>query len=66
MKKWLAIHPGKITYDDGDEHYISAPRLMELYRVNPDECIVWDRERPETYLGRRWKDYEHLYPAYNY
>lgn len=39
-KKYL-VCPGEVTSrTDGDTHYIGAARLMDLYRVNPSECMV--------------------------
>jgi len=62
MKKY-AIHPGWINSRfDSDIHYISADRLANLYHLKPGNYIIWDIERPETYLGRDFKDYTHLYP----
>ena len=29
-----------VSKTDGDMHYIGAIKLMELYHVNPAECIV--------------------------
>lgn len=40
QKKYLVI-PGKVTSQtDGDTHHIGAMRLIELYGVNPDECLI--------------------------
>lgn len=60
-----ALHPGFITSErDGDLHYIGVAQLARLYQLRPSEYIVWDRKRPETYQGREWNDYVHLYPSY--
>lgn len=58
-----AIHPGYVTsFRDGDRHYLSASRLAELYGLSKDRYIIWDRSRPETYRGRDWDDFKHLFP----
>ena len=34
------IHPGYvISKNDGDRHYIGYHKLIELYNVDPKECI---------------------------
>ena len=55
-EKRYAIHPGWGYSQDGDRHYIGYFRLIELYKLNPKECIRWD-----DFAGRRWNDYVHLY-----
>jgi len=60
--KKYAIHPDFVTSNyDGDRHYISFQQLARLYGVNPQDCIVWDASRPDTFRGRRYGDYTHLY-----
>ncbi len=55
------ICPGKIISEtDGDEHYISAQRLIELYGVNPEECKIVDS--PQSAFGLKWNDYIELRP----
>ena len=40
MKKYL-VCPGYVrSKNDGDRHFISAHRLMNLYGVRPGECFV--------------------------
>ena len=40
MKKYL-IRPGYIySTNDKDKHFISAIMLINLYRVNPRECVI--------------------------
>lgn len=64
MKK-IAIHPGEImSKNDGQIHKIGARQLAELYGVDLRDCIVWEQDRPESYLGRNPDDYYHLYPRY--
>lgn len=62
MKKY-AVHPGYVYSRDGDYHYISIQTLMELYQVDPQDCIIWDDARRETFLGRHIENYIHLYPS---
>ncbi len=63
MSKKYALHPGVIiSKSDGEEHYIPASRLAQLYEVDGHDCIVWDSQRPETFLGRKEENYIHLYP----
>jgi len=55
-----AIHPGFIiSVNDGQKHYIGYEQLMHLHELNPKDCIRW--EEPETYLGRNWGDYKHIF-----
>jgi len=39
-KKYLVLEGEITSQHDGDIHYISGRRLIELYGVNPKECIV--------------------------
>ena len=62
-KRKYAIHPGNIKgWSDNDVHFITFTQLIRLYKVNPNECILWDLNRPETYICRNYSDYIHLYP----
>lgn len=39
-KKYLVV-PGWVkSQNDGEMHFVNAPRLMQLYRVSPHECLV--------------------------
>jgi len=58
-----AIHPGYVHSNDGDRHYISYRRLIELYGLDPKTCIRW--ETLEDSCGRQWNDYQHYYPDDN-
>ena len=60
-----AVHPGWILSGDGDKHYIRYTQLMKLYKVPFDKCICWDDNDNNTYLGRSYNDYIHLYPQSN-
>jgi hypothetical protein len=52
MVKYLVI-PGNVrSRNDGDIHYISARQLMQLYGVNPDECVIYDNR----FGGRQYSD----------
>ena len=51
MKKYLVV-PGEIaSQTDGDIHHISARRLMELYKVHPDDCYVLRPDAPPHTQG---------------
>lgn len=66
IKKYLVL-PGFVTSrNDGDRHFIDARKLMMLYKVNPEECVI----RPDItrHEHRAWKEPEgliHLYPRYD-
>lgn len=61
--KVYAIHPGHVvSKNDGDIHYIGYCRLMELYGLRPFQCVIWDDDRPMTFLGYKKENYVHLYP----
>ena len=49
MVKYVVI-PGKIlSRNDEDIHFIDAPTLMRLYKVDPDECIVKHNDERDRY-----------------
>ena len=55
------VYPGYITSkNDGQFHYITAAKLMQLYKVNPRECIVY-REN----LGLDVSKLTQLHPRYD-
>ena len=61
MNKKYLILPGVVrSRSDGDMHYISARQLIELYKVNPEECKIVDS--PQSAQGIEWKDYIELRP----
>ena len=65
MKKYI-LHPGMITSEtDGDEHYINALQLSELYGVNIRDCYV-DRPDCGDLLGVDRKNLIELFPQYHY
>ena len=44
-----AVCPGRvISKTDRQVHYVTAPQLMRLYGLNPEECLVFDTE---AYFG---------------
>lgn len=50
MKKKYLVIPSTIkSKNDNDFHHISAKMLMSLYRVNEDECIVYDPNHIHMY-----------------
>lgn len=62
--KKIAVHPGyTISMTDGDRHYISFNTLCNLYGIDSRSAVCWDETRPETYLGKRYEDYFHIYPS---
>lgn len=63
MKRKYAIHPGWIrSLNDEEWHFITDSQLILLYRVDPKECVIWDRDKPENLVGIHWKDLIHLFP----
>lgn len=61
MKKKFVVYPGYvISKVDEQEHFISAGRLIQLYRVNPAECIIVEYGR--RLEGYRQEDLVSLYP----
>jgi hypothetical protein len=62
--KKIAVHPGYVfSANDKDIHYISFNTLCNLYGIDSRSAICWDEERPQTYQGRRFEDYYHIYPS---
>ena len=46
MIKYM-LHPGMvISRTDRDKHYISARKLIELYNLNRNECVIYDIDKP--------------------
>ncbi len=58
MKKYL-ICPGYIkSKTDNDYHYINGTTLINLYKVNPNECLIY-------HLGAHYGcDLSQLVPLY--
>jgi len=42
MKRYLVIGGTVISKKDGQEHYVNARKLCELYMVNPRECVLME------------------------
>jgi hypothetical protein len=58
-----AVHPGYVTdKTTGDQKWINFKALCELYGIDTRDCIRWDSKHPETFYGRNFHDYVHLYP----
>jgi hypothetical protein len=49
-KKYIVIGDYVIA-KDGDKHFISASRLILLYKLDRESCIQADITRPETLRG---------------
>ena len=61
----FAVHPEEVSSkSDRQRHYVGVLALVRLYGLRAGEYVVWDDQRPDTHLGRRWNDYLHLYPLY--
>lgn len=69
MEKKYLVFPGHVrSRHDGEEHLITAMRLMELYKVNPEECIVvGDLNEAGRIMEEepRFKDMIHLAPRWD-
>ncbi len=62
VKKYLVI-PGWVkSKTDGDRHYITARELMQLYKVPPNECVVFDIRFPDKMY---YEGLIELKPSYN-
>lgn len=46
------VFPGWVKAKDGDSHFISAPRLMELYCVSLKECHIITSELDFRFMDR--------------
>lgn len=58
----FALHPGTIiSKNDGDLHFISYPKLLWLYQLQPHECV--NGQSPNV-VGYESDNYIHLYPRY--
>ena len=66
MIKYVVCPDFVISQTDGDRHWISASALIRLHGLNPKECLIVDKNRPETYLGREHLIVElpNFYPRY--
>ena len=56
------IHPGYVLSNvDDQSHFISAERLIALYKVNPKQCILASSDLH----GYNSAELIHLYPLYD-
>lgn len=53
MPKYL-VCPGTVWANDGDIHFISARKLIQLYRVDPKDCLI--KPSDDKSLGWRKPD----------
>jgi hypothetical protein len=44
-RKYVVLGGQVVSQTDGDTHYISADRLMRLYSVRMEECIIINDNR---------------------
>lgn len=65
VKKYI-VYPGYVdSKSDNDRHFITARQLINLYGVNPKECIVWDYDRPMMMSPEEKDNYISLVPLFN-
>lgn len=68
MSKKYVLHPGEVqSQSDGDIHYISYAQLINLYQLNPAECILSDPkgEWMHGLTSEFIAGLTHLYPRYD-
>lgn len=59
-----AVFPGDIlSAHDTDVHFVSARRLIELYGVDPSECVVIHDEERVGRSGINLDELIHLRPS---
>lgn len=47
-KKYMIV-PGNVTsISDGQTHFITSSRLIMLYGLCPDECLIYHAEKVDT------------------
>ncbi len=61
-KKYVIFPGNVISPYDGDEHYISANKLIELYKVDRDECIIIHDEFEYAIYRKQIVGLTFLYP----
>jgi len=61
-KKYLVCPGFMLSKTDGQNHWISANQLIELYSVNPQECVV---DIPVKTRGWNTAHLTKLYPRYD-
>lgn len=71
MKKYLVIADYVRSENDGDRHFITCNRLMQLYSVHEEECICAENSvrgrysPPLEYIRERNPGIIDLRPSYN-
>ncbi len=60
MSKKYICFSNSVISSDGDIHFISARYLPQLYKVNPEECIIVNKER--DLIGLDLNNFIHLNP----
>lgn len=61
-KKYLVFSGSVVSRYDGDSHWITARKVGELYKLNPEECVFADPKYPEEYIGYRNQNLIELHP----
>lgn len=64
MKKYLVIGDWITSKMDGQRHYVPSIKLIELFKLNRDECILADRNNPKSLVGLNLEDYVVIEPDY--
>lgn len=60
------LHPGYVnSKKDGQEHFISAGKLADLYRVSLSDCVVDTENNRRGFTKDAWENLKHLYPRYD-
>lgn len=44
MKKYLVMGGEVISKNDGQHHYVNARKLVELYHLDPKECLLMEED----------------------
>jgi len=50
QEKFFVIGDWVISETDGERHYVNAKSLCYLYNINPKDCILAEKNCPETLL----------------
>ena len=65
-KKFIVVGDFITSKNDGDRHFVSAEKLVRLYGLNPQECILKDqRHYPYGFKGLESDGIIVLYPRYD-
>lgn len=62
MKKYVIHGDHVISRYDGQHHFVSASKLINLYRVDPRECIIYEEGCLRGYTPEFIDTLIHLYP----